>query len=379
MKDDLCLAWFRQHLVDLLPRWLGAVTDKGFFRPGFDRRWNRAGEGRGTLVSQSRLLYSFSVGHELTGESKYLDAVETGARFLVEHFRDHENGGWFWSCAEDGSVVDEKKDSYGHAFVIFGLSHAARATGDERLKRAALETWDVLKSRFRDEHGGFARGMSRDFSRADELKSQNPVMHLFEALLALGDLEGARHVHEEARKVAAFVLGRLAREGDGVLPEAYSNDWKELPADRGGRIDVGHQFEWSFLLSSAVERGLPEEFLAQAERLLDNGLRLGFDAEEGGVFSPASPEGKLVRAKKGWWEQCEAARAMMHFLVLRGRGGLREPFTRTVEFFKRHFVDEEYGGWYSAPPASLGKGSVWKLDYHVVGMCMEAMRLEKRA
>ena len=211
--ESFDFAWFKGHVLGLLAKWLGAVTDEGMFLPHFDRRWKRREEGEGTLVSQSRLLYNFARGFELTGEEAYLDAVEQGARFLLDRFRDDEHGGWFWSCARDGSVLDRKKDCYGHAFVIFGLSHAARATGDEDLKRAALETWDVLKTRFRDGHGGFARSMSRDFSRADEARSQNPIMHLFEALLALGDLEGAGHIHKGAEEVAGVVPAEIVAFG----------------------------------------------------------------------------------------------------------------------------------------------------------------------
>ncbi len=374
--------WFRSHLLDeLLPLWIEkAPTDSGLFLPHFDRRWRSRGDTYGTLVSQSRLLYNFSVGWELTGEERYRQAVEGGAHFLIEKFRDREEGGWFWAVDGEGRVTDDMKDSYGHAFMIFGLAGAARCLEDAAPAEAAREVWEVIQDRFADGRGGIYRHMNRDFTPRDEPRSQNPIMHLFEALLALGDVPGRERAHKDAEKLAGFVLDRLLRKSDGILPEVYDAEWRALSAESGGRIDVGHQFEWAYLLSSAVERGLPAEWLAIAEKLLDTGLRLGYDPDEGGIFSPATPEGQVTASRKGWWEQCELVRALMHFAVLRGRENLWEPLLQTVKLLRERFLDPEHGGWYpeagpGLDPEGLAKGGPFKVDYHNVGMCAEAIRL----
>ena len=377
------LAWFKEHLIrDILPHWLrSAVTDTGLFVPSLDRTWSRVGSEIGTLVSQSRLLYTFSKGYELTREEKYLEAVERGARFLLDHFRDPMYGGWLWSCNSQGQVIDAQKNSYGHAFAVFGLSHAYQITEDDVFKEAAMDTWQTLKAKFRDAYGGFAFTMTRGFNPRDAFKSQNPIMHLFEALLALSDVEGLSAIKTEAEEVASFVFTHLFRADDGCLPEVYSLDWKELLEAQTGRIDIGHAFEWAYLLSYGVEKGLPASYLPIAERLLDYGLKVGYDTEQGGVYSPATPDGRITSKKKGWWEQCELIRTLMHFAIVRDRTDLWELFHQTVDFIQRDFIDPEYGGWYTfrepgIDPTTQDKGSVWKVDYHAVGMGMEAVRLE---
>jgi len=376
--------WFRSHLIEeILPNWLkSVVTEEGLFLPHLDRGWNRLGKDYGTLVSQSRLLYNFAQGYELTTEDGYLRAVESGARFLLANFRDEKYGGWYWSCRKDGEVLDSHKNSYGHAFVIFGLTHAFRVTGDEALKEAAVETWRLLNSRFRDEHGGLWLRMNREFKEMGETKSQNPLMHTFEALLALSEVEGLSRIREDAEAVADFVINRL-RRSDGILPELFTRDWRELPAEGGGRIDIGHAFEWAYLLSMAVEMGMRPDYLTHASRFLDYGLRIGYDPKDGGIYSPATPEGKIEKKRKGWWEQCEATRALMHFAVVRGRSDLWEPLEKTVGFIRRFYIDPEFGGWYRSigdgdEERDENKGDEWKVDYHVVGMCMEAIRLSSR-
>jgi len=380
------LKWFREHLLsDILPRWFAhAPTQNGLFFTHFDRAWERRDRDVCTLVSQTRLLYNFSVGYRLTGGSEYLDAVNNGADALLRCFRDKEHGGWYLSCNMDGEMREPNKDLYGHAFAIFGLTHAASVTERDDLKKAALDTWNTVDSRFRDSNGGFFWRMTPDFQPVSQTLSQNPVMHLFEALFALSHLDDTGAVRRAGEGVGNFVVNRLIRRSDGVLPELYDSDWRELSEEDGGRIDVGHSFEWSYLLSRAAEAGWPRDYLNPAKKLLENGLRLGFDASDGGILSPVTPDGKRKAAVKGWWEQCEAIRALMHFAVVRGDSEALEPMDKVITFIRKNFVDEEYGGWFSRPTsiagerASLNKGSEWKVDYHVVGMCAEAIRLSDR-
>lgn len=383
------LGWFRQHLLDeILPHWYESATVGGLFLPHFDRQWRPINKNFGTLVSQSRLIYNFSQGYALTGNQDYREVVEEGAQFLLENFHDRTHGGWYWCCTPHGEVLDSRKDSYGHAFVIFGLAHASHCTGNTAFRDAALETWEVFQTRFRDEHGGYFWRANQTFQPTENIKSQNPIMHLFEALLALSDVAGAEFMLKEAQGVAEFVLRRLVRPTDRRLPEVYNMDWQELPAgpigpdpvSEGGRLDIGHAFEWSWLLSTGVMRGLPHEYLDYANSFIDYGMALGYDAQVGGIYSPASPEGKVLSPRKGWWEQCEAVRALMHFALYRQRSEFLQPLAQTVDFIRQQFVDPEYGGWYMtiAPGVSTtdqDKGNEWKLDYHVAGMCMEAIRL----
>jgi mannose/cellobiose epimerase-like protein (N-acyl-D-glucosamine 2-epimerase family) len=152
----------------------------------------------------------------------------------------------------------------------------------------------------------------------------------------------------------------------------------ETAARGGTRV----QFEWAFLLSQAVANGLPKKYLNIGERLLAYGLKTGYDREEGGIFSRGDYAANLIKTPKGWWEQCEFLRALMHYAAERGRTDLWEPFDRSLEFARQHFIDAEFGGWYGAydpakprEGAALNKGSVWQVGYHVCGMYAEALRL----
>lgn len=379
--------WFRRSFVeDNAAHWLAAApTENGFFRTSLDRQWRPAKKQMATLVSQSRLLFVFAAGYDATGDPAYLEAARKGAAFLVDNFRDEEFGGWFWSVSPEGKLLDENKNSYGHAFVIFGLSHAGRVTGEKRFAEAALSCWADMKKHLAWPGGGIKPATNRDFSEVRGGNTQNPMMHLFEALLALHDATGSQQVYDDALGLADFIFGRLFQAGGGYLPERYDAEWRPLPVDNGGYIDLGHQFEWAFLLSRAAEKGFPKRYLEIGNRLLDYGMKAAYDGEAGGIFSAGDYAGSVIRPAKGWWQQCELLRALMHYAAARGREDLWPAFAESLAFVKANFMDAEYGGWYgSASPGraprarAANKGSNWKVGYHAAGMYAEALRLTGR-
>ncbi len=367
------VAWYRQITEDVLALWLQhSVDDSGLFHSAFDRTWQRTEATSCTLVTQCRLIHNFCSGYELTGDERYLAAAVSGAGALQRHFLDAARGGWFFACDGKGRLTDAGKDMYGHAFVILALAHLSRLVRDPTWRDLAVSTCETVEREFIDSCGGLYWHLSRDFRQEKrEPRSQNPVMHLFEALLELGRVEAA--ALEEARKLFLLVDSLLLRR-DGLLPEYFNEDWEELPAAEGGGLWVGHAFEWAFLLSRAVEFGLPDQLLRPARRLLGFGVCCGIDPDDGGVYSQVSPELVVSDARKGWWEQCEAIRALLHFVLQRGRRDLLPTLEQVRGFADRCFVDHESGGWYMGL-ADRRKGSLWKLDYHVVGMGLEALRL----
>lgn len=381
-KTEFDWTWFSSHVVELLDLiYRKTNTVDGLFHPHFDDRWHKKDLSKRTLVSQSRLIYNFAQGFLITGEKRYREAVEKGAQVLTTYFKDRTYGGYFWSCDRDGRIHGTRKDCYGHAFVIFALAHAALATGRKDFADEAMNVWRDTKKGFRDRFGGYRWDLDRRFKEINGRHSQNPMMHLFEALLALLQVEGMDSLQEDAWDIADFVLSRLRRSSDGLLPEFYDKSWKEIPAEAGGNIDVGHAFEWAFLLSRSCEQGLPECWTETGETFLESGLRLGYDKDGGGVFSPASPDGKSVRKVKGWWEQCEAARAFLHYAVLRGRKDLWDPLNKTMIFIKEKMIDPVNKGWYTflkegEDHRKQDKLDHWKLHYHAVGLCSEAIRLK---
>lgn len=378
----------RAELMRLLVRenlqhWLAAAaTESGFFRVNLDRQWRPVPLQTSSLVSQSRLVYVMSCGHQVTGRSEYQAGARRGADFLLAAFPDRRHGMLFFQVDEQGGVVDDQKSAYGHAFAIFGLAHAFRCTGEKRYLDAATDLWRQMRQRMACAKGGLHAAFGRDFSQVTAPNSQNPLMHLFEALLALHDACGEAEILGDANALAEFIYGRLYDDRLGRLPERFDDDWRPTPDWPEGYIDLGHQFEWAFLLSRSVEKGFAPRYLDIATRLLEYGMKHAYDAAQGGIFSRGRYEGVTDRSAKGWWQQAEHLRTLAHFAGLRGRSDLLAAYDQSWQFARRHFLDDRYGGWYASytpgrdrTEQEMAKGNIWKAGYHETGMFMETLRL----
>lgn len=368
--------WYRQALRADLERYVAATpAANGFLKPRLDRRWRPYAEQSVTLVSQARLLFVLATGYAITGEARYRAAVERAARFLLAHFRDREMGGWVKQVSPSGQVMDDHKDSYSHAFAMFALTHAWRATGRQEYLEEASQTWVEMKARLRDDRGFLRRRATRDFATTKGANSQDPMMHAFEALLLLHEASGSAEILADARALADAIFGELFETQNGFLPELYDDEWRALPPERGGHVSLGHQFEWAWLLSEAVRLGFPERHLTIGSRLLDYGMKHGYDRRRGGFFSEAGVDSMT------WWTQCEAMRALIRYAHRHGREDLWPAYAKTFSFVRERFIDAKYGGWFRGyDPASrrighaLDKGSETMAGYHVTNLYLEALR-----
>jgi mannose/cellobiose epimerase-like protein (N-acyl-D-glucosamine 2-epimerase family) len=374
---------FRNALQEEIDRWRDAAElPNGFIQPAIDRQWRPTGQQIGTLTIQARHMYMRARGYDVTRDPAYLQSLHRIADFTLASFRDTQLGGFYLSVSPDGKVVDEHKDSYATAFAIFGLSHAARVTRDERYREAALQTWAYMKKSFRDPTGFYKLRLTRDLSEQSGTLSQNPIMHLFEALLALYDATRSREILVEAESLGHSLFTRLFQGVGGYMPEFYDAEWKPLREEPRGYIDLGNQFEWAYWWSRAVEKGFPQSDLRMyGQRVLNFGVKAAYDAENGGIFSILDRSESLVKAPKGLWQQCEFLRALMNWAVLHGRSDLWDAFDKTLAMFREHFQDASHGGYFrpyydpKSPPTEAQLFKNANDTYHVCGMYSEGLRL----
>lgn len=376
--------WHKSGLVDgLLPRWLAAApAEGGFLRTAFDRGWKAKAEQPGYLTEHARLVYSLIIGYEATQDRRYLDAAKRSADFLLTRFRDPVHGGFFTCVAADGKVIYDTKNTYGHAFALLALSHMARVTGEARYRTAALAAWRDIDLWLRDGKGGFFKDLPRDFSKAGALataaKTQNPLMHLFEALLALHDATQDPVAMKGAKSLGEFVVYHLlqGRPDNGAsIPEWYDSDWKPLPTkEKGGYTDIGHQFEWAHLLWEAEARGLTGIYALSAERLLNFAVKTGYDEVNGGVYKTLYPDGSVERDKY-WWQQTEAMRAFLMSASLGGKKDMWRRYEQTLKLVQDQFIDKANGGWHDRACARGGCMGDQVEPYHMTAMHMFAIEL----
>ena len=124
----------KEQLVQkILPYWYDTAIDQknGGYLLSDDAARKAPPATEKQLVTQSRMIWGFSHAHLKglgDGKHDYLKAAAQGYRFLLEHFLDGQDGGYFWSTDVAGKPIDERKIVYGESFVIYGLVEYYRAS-----------------------------------------------------------------------------------------------------------------------------------------------------------------------------------------------------------------------------------------------------------
>lgn len=380
-KRRIDVNWHRQALLEgHLAHWLRAAPlPNGALRSQFGRNWQPKPQAAIDLTGHCRLIVSFVAGAEAGGAPRLLEVARAGGDFLLKHFRDPVHGGFFHQVSPEGQMLADRKRCYGQAFALFALAELARLTQDARWREAAQQAWADIGHGLREPGGGFINETDRRFSPpADGARTQNPLMHLFEALLALAE-SGEAQGQAGARQLGDFVLRRLLQglpDGGAQIPEWYDPQWKPLATQAaGGYTDLGHQFEWVHLLNRASELGIAPVYAGVADRLLQFALAKGYDEIEGGCFERLQPEGKIERTK-GWWQQAECLQALMVAASAGERRELWRRYEQTLELIQQRLVDAQQGGW---RPGVQCRDKVCEDEqpdpYHMVRMHRTALRL----
>jgi mannose-6-phosphate isomerase len=380
-RSRIDTAWHRADAQSLLERWLAhAPLPGGGFQLGFDRNWQPQPQPELELTGQARLVYAFAAGHEITKEARYLEAARRGADFLLERFRDPVQGGFFHTVAPDGSPRAQIKRAYGHAFALLALAELYRIGGDARHRDAALRAWRDIEAGFFDRTGGLVNECNRNFTPLPGSRTQNPVMHMFEALLALHEATGDKAAMAGARRLGDFAAYRLLQgqaDGGARIPEWYDEAWQPLPTKAaGGYIEIGHQFEWSHLLTTGA--AVSPVYAQVADRLLSYALAAGYDDIDGGCGQRAFPDGAKTDPSKGWWQQAECLHALVVAAQASGRNDLWRRYEQTRDLVRGQLVDTEQGGWRAAfelPCKSGGCKDEQPEPYHMLRLHQAALRL----
>jgi len=191
----------------------------------------------------------------------------------------------------------DRKETYGHAFVLLAASAAAQAgmAADDLLGRAAgtFDRW------FWDGPAGLGLD-SWDRARAapDACRGLNANMHAVEAFLGAYAATAQPSFLRRARSISARVIG-FAGAARWRIPEHFTPDWKPLPGYNVSRpadgfrpfgTTPGHGVEWArlLLLLRLVPGTGRDGLLTAATALFGRAVADGWDA------APAQPPAMLT-------------------------------------------------------------------------------------
>jgi mannobiose 2-epimerase len=378
---------FRLQLVSqVLPYWLETVDNQhGGYRLADDG--TGSGEAKDKqLVSQSRMVWGFSLAHRKglgTSRHDYLTAAKKGYLFLLAHFRDRVNGGYYWKVDLAGKPVNRCKFLYGESFVVYGLVEYYRASEDARALDYAMALYrDIQKHLHDDEHGGWLEHTEADWTPLQAgdarnevevvgYKSANAHLHWMEALTELYEVTRNPDVRESLEEALRVNQDYFYPMNAGMSCFHRQPDWSAVTDASSAGLSYGHNVEFAWLMVRA------EKVLARTPSWdhfsahLDHACNHGTDLERGGLYSRGEGDLPASDTTKVWWAQAEWMAALTDGILHRPDPRYAPALDRLIHFVLAHQVDAEDGIWFdtvSADGRSLRKSKAhnWKANYHDV-------------
>lgn len=211
--------------------------------------------------------------------------------------------GWIFSVDHRGRPLDRRRDTYAHAFALFGLAWGYRVTGDPQLLALADQTLTFIDIHLSAPDGG---GLLDGDVRADRLRRQNPHMHFLEAMIALAQASGQERYLARAGEIFGLFSARFFEPTTGALGEYFDENWQPHGTP-DPLCEPGHHFEWVWLLRH-YQRLTGRSVDRYAVGLYEHARRHGFDAQ-GFVIDELSTTGQPTKRSRRSWPHAEAIKA----------------------------------------------------------------------
>ena len=273
----------------------------------------------------TRTVHCFAIAR-LMGRPGADRFIDHGMDFLWNAHRDTTHGGYVW-----GVGGDDRKQAYGHAFVLLAAS-SAKLVGHPDADRLLADVTEVL---------GRASGRRRSAPRR---RSSAATGRASPAIAArIPTCTSPRRRWPPSRRpasactstgpssIATHIIQRSAPGAGWMVPEHFDENWELVREFSDGDVfrpyglTPGHSLEWTRLLLQLWELGgrrlawLPEA----ARALFAQATGPGWDAERGGFFYTLGWDGKPHHRNRLWWPAAEGVGAAAFLNVIDGDATLR--------------------------------------------------------
>lgn len=377
----------------ILPYWYDTAqdTNRGGYLLDADAVEGRRMPSEKQIVTQTRMVWAFSLA-QIKGFSdtnrNYLSAATQGYHFLLDHFHDRQNGGYFWTTDLYGKPKNDCKLLYGQAFTIYAFVEYYRASGDTESLNHALELYRTVQKHMHDvRNGGWFEhadrtwkplrpGDPRNQVEVIGYKSANSHLHWMEALT---ELYNATHDPDVKQSLMeALHINATYFYPDDPTKCAFHRhfNWKPVTARSSAGLSYGHNVEFAWLMIRA-ENVLGEEpawnhFYA----LLNHALRNGYDHERGGLYYRGFDDKPATDTEKIWWVQAEMISALTTALKHHDDPRYEMALDKELQFVNTCQTDPITGIWLytvaaSGKPTDTTLANSWKANYHDVRAMMK--------
>jgi mannobiose 2-epimerase len=395
MSNQLTIAQWRSELeeelkTNILGFWMRNTVDEknGGFIGEIKSDGTVVHDADKGLVLNARILWSFATAYRYYKDEAYLIMAQRAYDTLDRVFRDHENGGLYWMVDVSGKPVQDKKQVYGQAFVIYALSEFYRATGSEAALLWSQELYRLIEKHAYDPvHLGYVEALAKNWTETGDLslsgkdlnerKSMNTHLHVLEAYTNLYRVWKPEGLRVKLAELIDIHLDKIINAKDHHFLLFFDDEW----TSKSAHISYGHDIEGSWLLCEAADvLGDAQRITrvrAEAVVMAEVTLAEGMDSD-GGLYNEADGHGH-VDETKDWWPQAEAMVGYLNAYQLSDNAALLQAAKDSWGFIKNYVRDAKLGEWHwqvskdGIPDPCHAKVDPWKCPYHNSRACFEGL------
>ncbi len=376
---SLILDWWMHHMTD---------EQNGGFYAAVSNDNEQYGTEKGVVLN-SRILWTFSAAYNFSPHPEYLQMAQRAFRYIEKNFIDYRYGGVYWSLDAKGKMKDGKKQIYGLAFCIYGLSEYFKASGDHTALVIAKDLYNSIEQySFDRNNGGYIEAFTREWYNAGDLrlsdkddnekKTMNTHLHIIEAYANLYAVWPDEGLKQKIELLLGYFDTYIVNKETHHLNLFMDDEWNV----RSTLISFGHDIEAAWLLQECAEAIHHTVYIDHFKKLaitLADAAAKEIDTNDGGLWYEYEPAGDLWINEKHWWPQAEAMVGFYNAYQLSGEEKYLQYSLNAFDFVKKYIKDKEKGEWFwgieeDGAVIKKEKAGFWKCPYHNSRACLELIR-----
>lgn len=339
-------------------------------------------------VLNARILWTFAAAFNKFSNPDHLKFAERAYEYIRDHIRDQQNGGVFWSVDATGKPANTRKQIYGLAFTIYGLSEFYQTNKKQEVLDFAIELFDLIeKHSFDQKSGGYFEAFTENWQPLEDLrlsekdrndpKTMNTHLHVIEAYVNLYRIWPEKRVADKIEHLLEIFENHIIDPDSFHLQLFFDKNWKS----QSKAISYGHDIEATWLLYEAAEV-LDDQFLVS--KWEEIAIKISDAAAKGFM-----PDGSLIHeynlethhpdTHREWWVSAEAMVGYLNTYQITDDESYLKRVFGLWSFIQKHLLDKDKGEWFwgvwdDYSKMEEDKIGFWKCPYHNARACMEILR-----
>ena len=374
------LNYWQQHTVDKVNGgFLGKINNKNIADA-------TAAKG---VVLHARILWTFSAAYSFSNNESHLLTAKTAFDYLKKIFKDEECGGVYWSVNFKGERLETRKQMYGLAFTLYGMSEYYHTSRNESALSFAKELYETIEQHSYDAvNNGYFEAFARDWKPSSDLrlsakdanasKTMNTHLHIVEAYANLYKIWPDEALKKKIENLLFLFDKYFINKQTYHLILFFDDEWNEQP----DVVSYGHDIEAAWLLLQCAETIENKDWInvyRQHAVSIADAASEGLDTD-GGLWYEYEPQHQKLSKQKHWWPQAEAMIGFMNAYEITSNESYLQWSLQAWRFTQNYILDKQNGEWfwgvdewYKIMPGE-DKAGFWKCPYHNTRACLEVMK-----